>query len=539
MHSKMTGSPRDIMAQWTYDMPWAKVPSHAQATFAEAVLTAFAGMEPDMVLDHLQIHQDGLSDEQADVRRSIKGPNILPTHNAPSWIITPLKAILNPFNILLIVLAEGFAVLVVMVFISVLVHFWQEYRSSVTVFKLQASVSTDLKVRRQRSIILDQKSWPADLVPGDIVILSPGSVVSADCLILESSFIRISQSTWTGENDPVPKTGNVPGEKGSSFFDLSDIAFMGTSVISGNGVALVLEPDAALYSISVAVGLVPEMPPAIVSANLARSRLDLVQNLGAMRVLCSDKTGTLTKDKITLSHYIDYTGETTADVLKLVTVDSVVQGSNGNNIDGAIIEHRMADGRSINTAQYKKVAAIPLNFERRRSACIVKGATRTNLLIVKGAFEEVLRLCSTMLATRTNRLNREGFRVLLVAEKDIAEVDLRDEDSLQELETNMVLEGYVLEVILGIIDPTKDDAAQSIVELKDLGEQTEVLTGDTLPVAVNVCQHLELISRFVTENDDASVAGSLRKSGHCVGMLGDSINDCMVFVATSRRGHLG
>ncbi|KAG6247053.1 hypothetical protein E4U24_003382 [Claviceps purpurea] len=475
MHSKTTRSPRDIMAQWTYDMPWPKVPSHAQATFAEAVLTAFAGMEPDMVLDHLQIHQDGLSDEQADVRRSIKGPNILPTHNAPSWIITPLKAILNPFNILLIALAEGFAVLVVMVFISVLVHFWQEYRSSVTVFKLQASVSTDLKVRRQRSIILDQKSWPADLVPGDIVILSPGSVVSADCLILESSFIRISQSTWTGENDPVPKTGNVPGEKGSSFFDLSDIAFMGTSVISGNGVALVLEPDAALYSISVAVGLVPEMPPAIVSANLARSRLDLVQNLGAMRVLCSDKTGTLTKDKITLSHYIDYTGETTADVLKLVTVDSVVQSSNGNNIDGAIIEHRMADGRSINTAQYKKVVAIPLNFERRRSA---------------------------MLATRTNRLNREGFRVLLVAEKDIAEVDLRDEDSLQELETNMVLEGYVLEVILGIIDPPKDDAAQSIVELKDLGEQTEVLTGDTLPVAVNVCQHLELISRFVTENDD-------------------------------------
>ncbi|KAG5921424.1 hypothetical protein E4U61_006725 [Claviceps capensis] len=156
MHTKTTRSRRDIMS-------WLKVPSHAQATFTEAVLAAFVGMEPDMVLDHLQIHQDGLSDEQADVRRSIKGPNILPTHNAPSWIITSLKAILNPFNILLIVLAEGFAVLVVMVFISVLVHFWQEYRSSVTVFKLQASVSTDLKVRRQRSIILDQKlSTPSE-----------------------------------------------------------------------------------------------------------------------------------------------------------------------------------------------------------------------------------------------------------------------------------------------------------------------------------------------------------------------------------------
>ncbi|KAG6065779.1 hypothetical protein E4U32_006961 [Claviceps aff. humidiphila group G2b] len=215
---------------------------------------------------------------------------------------------------------------------------------------------------------------------------------------------------------------------------------------------------------------------------------------------------------------VKYTGETNADVLKPVTVDSVVQGSNGNNIDGAIIEHRMTDGRSISTTQYEKVAAVPFNFERRRSACIVKGATRTNLLIVKGAFDEVLRLCSTvrqdgvtvsldfqkkqMLVTWTNRLNRKGFRVLLVSEKDIGEGNLSDEDSLQELETNMVFEEYGLEEILSIIDPPKDDAAQSIVELKDLGVQTEVLTGDTLPVAVNMCQRLELLSRYVTENDD-------------------------------------
>ncbi|KAG5933656.1 hypothetical protein E4U59_006711 [Claviceps monticola] len=175
MHTKTTRSPRarhygamDLRLglrdlSWREDKSWLKVPSHAQANFTEAVLTAFAGMEPDMVLDHLQIHQDGLSDEQADVRRSIKGPNILPTHNAPSWIITPLKAILNPLNILLIVLAEGFAILVVMVFISVLVHFWQEYRSSVTVFKLQTSVSADIQVCHQRSIILDQKlSTPSE-----------------------------------------------------------------------------------------------------------------------------------------------------------------------------------------------------------------------------------------------------------------------------------------------------------------------------------------------------------------------------------------
>ncbi|KAG5959401.1 hypothetical protein E4U57_002504 [Claviceps arundinis] len=216
--------------------------------------------------------------------------------------------------------------------------------------------------------------------------------------------------------------------------------------------------------------------------NAIVKRLDSVQNLGAMTVLSSDK------------------------------------GSNGNNIDGAIIEHRMTDGRSISTTQYEKAAAIPFNFERRRSACIVKGATRTNLLIVRGAFDEVLRPCSRvrqdgvtvpldfqkkqMLVTRTNRLNRKGFRVLLVSEKDIGEGKLSDENSLQELEINMIFEEYGLEEILSIIDPLKDDAAQSIVELKNLGVQTEVLTGDTLPVAVNMCQRLELVSRYVTENDD-------------------------------------
>lgn len=97
------GLKRDL--SWRPDMSWLKIPSHAKDTSAEAVLTAFAGMEPDMVLDHLQTHRDGLSDEQADLRRSIKGPNILPTHAAPSWIITLLKAIPNPFNILLIILA--------------------------------------------------------------------------------------------------------------------------------------------------------------------------------------------------------------------------------------------------------------------------------------------------------------------------------------------------------------------------------------------------------------------------------------------------
>ncbi|KID84214.1 magnesium-translocating P-type ATPase family protein [Metarhizium guizhouense ARSEF 977] len=653
-------------ASWPANMSWLSLPSLAADTSAEAILTAFAGMEPDMVLDHLQTHKDGLTDEEADARRSIKGPNVLPTHTAPSWFITLLKTIPNPFNILLIALAiinaaippgdwKGFTVLLVMVIISVAVRFWQEYRSSLAVFKLQASVSCNLDVRRQPNMSLSQKvSTPSseassktvaeqDLVPGDVVVLSPGSVMPADCLILEASFLRVSQSTWTGENDPVPKTPSVSGEKGTTLFDLSNIAFMGTSVISGNGVALVLrtgadvliasmakelkkrrEPNsfqlgirhvsymligfmltmvplvlgisgyttkdwdaAALYSISVAVGLVPEMLPAIVNANLARGayvlskmkaiskRLDSVQNLGAMTVLCSDKTGTLTKDEITLCQYLDCNGDSNVNVLKLATVDAVVQGSNGNNIDGAILDYRMPDGCRVNTAQYENVAAIPFNFERRRSACVVKGITGANLLICKGAFEEVLRVCSMVrqggvalpldfqikqtLLERVNSLNKDGYRVLLVAMKQIGDISREDEDGLHELESSMVLEGMI-----SFIDPPKDDAAESIAQLKKLGVEVKVLTGDALPVAVNVCQRLDLIGRDegsedddlqaitgpelslledtdefdnvvktckvfakLTPNQKALVIGSLRKAGHCVGMLGDGINDCI------------
>ena len=289
----------------------------------------------------------------------------------------------------------------------------------------------------------------------------------------------------------------------------------------------------------------------------------------------SRQTGTLTKDEITLCQYLDYTGGENPSVLKLATVDANVQGSNGNNIDLAILNYRLKDGKPMSVAQYEKVTAIPFTFERRRSACVVRGATGQKLLITKGAFDEVLGLCASvrqggiavpldalkkqMLIDRANSLAKEGYRVLLVAEKQLAEVDLEDEDGLHEIENRMTLEG-----LLSFIDPPKDDAALSIAQLKDLGVDVKVLTGDSLPVALNVCQALgvlgqndetdddlqaitgpelaqleEVEEQFdaivksctvfakLTPNQKALVVGSLRKAGHCVGMLGDGINDCM------------
>ncbi|EQL03977.1 magnesium-translocating P-type ATPase family protein [Ophiocordyceps sinensis CO18] len=640
---------------------WNALPPSARDGSPEAVLAAYAVQPSELVMQLLQSHLHGLTDDEAAARRAIKGANILPTQRPPSWILTLLAAIPNPFNVLLIFLAiinaavpdrdwAGITVLLIMVVVSVLVRFWQEYRPR------RPRVHDDAQVVEHAGPAalrycpgpheLPREPTPVtvmekDLVPGDVVALSPGCIVPADCLILEASFLRISQSTWTGETEPVAKIANPPGDKEVTLFDMPNLAFMGTSVISGNGLALVLRTGgdvliagmakelkkrreknafekgirnvswmligfmcvmvpivlvisgkrtgdwnaAALFSISVAVGLVPEMLPAIVNANLARGayslskmkaivkRLDSVQNLGAMSILCSDKTGTLTRDEITLSQYLDYTGAENLAVLKLATVDAHVQGVNGNNIDLAILNHHLGE-KTVSVAQYEKVAAIPFTFERRRSSCIVRGATGQNLLICKGAFDEVLGLCTTVrqggiavpltpekkrtLVELSDALNKEGYRVLLIAEKQLSGVNFEDEDGLGGLETRMTLEG-----VLSFIDPPKDDAALAIAQLKALGVQIKVLTGDSLPVALNVCQALGLVGVGDETDDDvqavtgpqlaelentpefdatvktctvfakltpqqkALVVGSLRTAGHCVGMLGDGINDCM------------
>ncbi|KAJ3528206.1 hypothetical protein NM208_g10309 [Fusarium decemcellulare] len=669
-------------------MPWNKPPTSARDASAEAILIAFATMPQDQALEQMQSCMDGLTDTEANTRMRMLGANVLPTQKPPSWIMTLLNTIPNPFNILLIFLAiitvavpdrdwAGFTVMLVMVAISVAVRFWQEYRSSLAVFRLQSSVTNYFKVRRQNT-----KTQPPsgqhtsrpneelimgnDLVTGDIVVLSPGCVIPADCLILEASFLRVSQSSWTGENEPVAKLASQTGDKEATLFDQANLGFMGTGVVSGNGLALVLRTgadvliasmakelekkrdknafqrgiqhvswmligfmcvmvpivsldisdekvkafliiaqvlgisgkttgnwrDAALFSISVAVGLVPEMLPAIVNANLARGahvlskmkaivkRLDSIQNIGAMSVLCSDKTGTLTKDEISLCEYLDYSGATRLEALQLAIIDASVQGDNGNSIDSAILKCWRRDDKPVHIAHFDKVAAIPFTFERRRSTCIVRGITGQNRLICKGAVEEVVGLCSSVrqgsesvpldgerkkiLLDRVNALNRDGYRVLLVANKGLENMSL-DEDAFDRLEAGMTLEG-----LLSFVDPPKPDAVQAITQLKELGVEVKVLTGDSLPVALNVCKSLGLGGRTdeiddgiqaitgpelaqlrhselnsviqeckvfakLTPAQKALIVGSLKSAGHCVGMLGDGINDCMAL----RRSDVG
>ncbi|KAJ3499081.1 hypothetical protein NLG97_g607 [Lecanicillium saksenae] len=603
-------------------------------------------------LDHLQVELEGLSGEEAESRLRVKGPNTLRSQKPPSWFILLLKVIPNPFNILLIFLAiinaaipppdwTGFTVLMVMVAVSVIVRFWQEYRSGLAVFRLQMSIKTAVRVRRREA---ETYMPTSELVPGDIVLLSPGDVVPADCMVLEASFLRISQSQWTGESAPVSKLASSAGDKTDGpLFDLSNICFMGTGVVSGNATVVILRTgsdaliaamskalqksrglnafqrgiqnvtwmligfmgvmvpivlvvsakttgnweQAALFSISVAVGIVPEMLPAIVNANLARGayllskkkaivrRLDSVQNLGAMTVLCSDKTGTLTKDEITMREALDWSGNVEIEVLKLAVIEATIQGNGGNNMDTAIRNFRLSNGEEVQTTKYEKATAIPFDFERRRSACIVRGVAGGAMLICKGAFEEVYSRCSkiqtekgesamaghhrTILKQQVKSLNGQGYRVLLVATKQLIKAQVDDEDGFEDFETEMTIHG-----LLTFVDPPKPDAAESISQLKSLGVDVKVLTGDNLAVALNVCRALGLVQRHDTIDGDGpeamtgaelanlvdeedfdtavksckvfakvspdqkeSIVASLKKQGHAVGMLGDGMNDCL------------
>ncbi|KAM6516733.1 hypothetical protein FALCPG4_014906 [Fusarium falciforme] len=643
---------------------WQTSPESAQDGTQEGILRAFASMPVELVFDHLASGEHGISDTEALARRRIHGCNAVSSQRPPSCFMLFLSIIPNPFNILLVFLAiinaampppnwKGFAVLMIMVLISCVVRFWQEYQSGMAVFRLQSSITSKFRVRRpscnststnkQRHSLNEIAVAGGDLVPGDVVILVPGAVVPADCLILESSFLRISQSTWTGESEPVLKvTGSNDLKDEFSLFDLGNLAFMGTSIVSGHGAGLVLRTgddvliatmakeiekkrqpnsfqkgirnvtwmligfmvvmvpvvlcisgkstgdwaNAALFSISVAVGLVPEMLPAIVNANLARGahqlskkraivkRLDCVQNLGAMTVLCSDKTGTLTRDELSVHQYTDVMGEDSLDVIELAKVDSSIQGDSGNNMDRAILNCQLPDGGEIPVAHYDKVQAVPFDFERRRSGCIVRGITGSNLLIIKGAFDEVLSLCSSMrfrgksehldhevrrqLSQRAMRMNKQGHRVILVATRNLGKPQPVDDLELGTLEIGMTVEGMI-----SFVDPPKDDAKDALARLTELGVRVKVLTGDSLPVALNVCSSLELIQRGDTIEEDAEaitgpdlaalegsdefdlavqrctvfakvtpkqksmIVTSLQKAGHCVGMLGDGINDCI------------
>ena len=599
-------------------------------------LKDLSSLSPSACFAVLDSDPGGLTAEQAEERRLRTGLNEVQHERAPSWYRQLFQSFINPFIGILFVIAlvslimddyKTVTVVSVMVLVSALLRFVQEFRSNRAAEALKGMVSTTATVERQGVRI---ETDIQQLVPGDLILLSAGDMIPADCRVLQSKDLFVSQAMLTGESLPVEK-------KEEAALDLENICFMGTNVISGTARAIVLTTgnqtyfgsiskaitgkraetsfdkginkvswllirfmlvmvplvflingltkhdwmEALLFGISVAVGLTPEMLPMIVTANLAKGavmmskrkvivkRLSAIQNIGAMNILCTDKTGTLTMDKIVLQKHLNVLGDDDDEVMKWAYLNSFHQTGLKNLLDMAVLEHAEEVHDHLKAEDYRKIDEIPFDFNRRRMSVILERDHR-HLLICKGAVEEVLDLCThafdpgedhelhtetdtvvpmdarmrEVVLRTTRKLNEEGLRVLLVA---IREFDERPATYSVGDESGLTLTGFI-----GFLDPAKPSARPSIAALQALGIQIKVLTGDNEIVTKKICREVGIpfqevllgidldtlddrtLSRRLEDTSilaklspmqKARVVRLLQAGGHTVGFMGDGIND--------------
>ena len=601
----------------------------------------------------------GYDEDDVEEMREEHGVNAITKHESNSMLKRFVTAFINPFTIVLMVLAavslftdvvwvspeeEDFTaviIIITMVTISGVLRFVQELRSGNAAKRLTEMVKTSVCAARKfkdkdsgetRS---EKKEIPMnEIVVGDVVHLAAGDMIPADVRIIEAKDLFISQSALTGESEPVEKFAHTLEKTGNNPLELNNLAFMGTNVISGSATALVITIgdntvlgsiaeqlqaktpptsfekgvnsvswvlirfmmvmvpivlfingftkgdwlQAFLFALSVAVGLTPEMLPMIVSANLAKGAVSMsrkrvivkdlnsIQNFGAMDVLCTDKTGTITQDKVILEYHLDIDGKDSSEVLRRGFLNSHYQTGLKNLMDLSIIEHARQAELTDLWEDYKKIDEIPFDFNRRRMSVAVEDKSGQTELITKGAIEEMLSiskhaehggkivpLSSSLRESILNTcydLNKKGMRVLGLARKpvNLAGVALSASD-----ENDMIFVGC-----LAFLDPPKESAGAAIKALNEFGVRVKVLTGDNDAVTVTVCKTVgidtkrlllgsqiedmndEALSKAVEKTDifaklsprqKARIVTALRNNGHTVGFMGDGINDAAAMKA--------
>ena len=347
------------------------------------------------------------------------------------------------------------------------------------------------------------------------------------------------------------------------------IAVMVPSVFVINGLTKGDWLEALMFALAVAVGLTPEMLPMIVTVNLAKGalamsrkrvivkRLNAIQNFGAMDVLCTDKTGTLTQDKIILKHHLDLHGRESARVLEYAYLNSHFQSGLKNLLDVAVLDHVELREHLQLEHRFEKIDELPFDFSRRRMSVVLATEEDKHVLICKGAVEEVFAACThfavdgtvapldashlSQMLEQTARLNTDGFRVIAVAYKEIANpgASYRSED-----EGDLTLLGYI-----AFLDPPKESAAIAIAALARSGVQVKILTGDNDIIARKICREVGVVTDDVLTGGDldkltdeelaqrletatlcakvspARIIEALHLRDHVVGFLGDGIND--------------
>ncbi len=594
----------------------------------------FTSPESD-VLGRLGSSAAGHSSESAAQALRAAGPNTVTAGGRHSFVWDLLERCRNPLVIQLLIIAtvsylmddlRSTIVVGGMVFLSVVLSYVQETRSSRAVEKLQKLVKTTVTVLRdgrEAEVPLE------DIAPGDIVILAAGSLIPADLRILAAKDFFVTQSALTGESMPVEKGADANQPAGRAPFDFTNACFMGSNVLSGSARGVVIATgrqtyfgalaekllgkreltsfdqgikdftwlmirlmvvmvaitflivgltkhnwaEALLFALSVAVGLTPEMLPMIITVCLSKGALMMsrkkvivkhlhaIQNFGAMDVLCTDKTGTLTQDHVVLERYVDVTSRTSEDVLRYAYMNSFYQTGLRNLLDRAILAHSDLDVER----NCRKVDEIPFDFKRRRMSVVIDYEDR-HVLICKGAVEEVATVCENYqvdedinplirlirddLMDEYRSLSADGYRVLAIAYR---EFDKTKQVFAVADESEMTLLGYI-----AFFDPAKETSARAIEALTRSGVAVKILTGDNELVTRKVCNDVAMpITKIVTgpqlaaldeagfarEVSDANVFArltpdqkerviqTLRAKGHVVGFMGDGINDVLAMKA--------
>ncbi len=587
----------------------------------------------EAVLERLATTQDGISEDEADRRQSVFGLNELAPKKRLNLASKFLSYFFNPLIALLLIVGAvsyimgnliSAGIIFAMVLVSVCITFYQEYTANDSADKLRKMIRNTATVIREEG----QREIPLKfLVPGDIVRLSAGDMVPADCRILIAKDFFINQASLTGESLPVEKCASPCHEK-ACITEKTDMVFFGSSVVSGSAEVVVAKtgvetqfgelslrlsraaPETAfdrgireysmlmvkfvvvlvlliffinavlrsdivqalLFALAVAVGLTPEMLPAMVTANLSKGansmakrgvivkRLPAIQNLGAMDVLCTDKTGTLTEDRIKLVRHVNAEGKEDEQVLQFAYLNSYYQTGLRNPLDVAVLVHD-AVGGAAKVDEYKKVDEIPFDFARRRMSVVVCGK-RGNIMLTKGAPESVLPLCTHIkiggkaarfgkghperLKAIYDRLSSGGFRVLALASKSLPRENVaygvRDE------------KGLTFDGFLAFLDPPKKTAKQSLFKLMKRGIEIKILSGDNELVNQKIAGDVGLnvkgtiLGRDVDNASDESlqvlveentifarvspiqkerIILALQRNKHVVGFLGDGINDSL------------
>ncbi len=608
-----------------------KLPTKTGQPNAQATPAAYWSFAPEQLLSALHASKTGLQPADAEQRLKQYGPNTISVKQQATALRLLLRQFKSPLVLILIFAAivSGFlgewvdaSIVLAIVLGSTILGFVQEYSATNAVEKLRSQVTVKSSLLRGGQ----PQTLPSEqVVPGDVVVLSAGSLIPADGIVLEANDFFVNQAVLTGETFPVEKQpATIPAN--ASLAQRTNCVFMGTSVGSGTAQVLIVQTgratqfgqiadrltlrppetefergiqhfgylmtmvmvvivvivlainiflskppiDSLLFALALAVGLTPELLPAIISITLSHGaqrmakrgvivrRLNAIENLGSMDVLCTDKTGTLTEGIVQLDGALDPEGQTSTTVLHSTYLNSHFQTGLKNPLDEAINTYAEKAGIDISTE--KKVDEIPYDFVRKCLSVVTANAQGERTLITKGALENVLSLCKhiqvgdavvplddtrhTAIEQRYSDWSGQGFRVLGVATK---KVEARSGSYSTADESDLIFTGFLL-----FFDPPKADVQQVIVDLTKRGVQLKIITGDNQKVAQHVAETVKLpftnvltgsalndmhdealwhmaeqtaIFAEVDPNQKERIILALRKTGHVVGYMGDGIND--------------